>query len=57
MINKAICDKEFNCNPSNCECECDESCNNGEYLDYKDGKCRKRDPQDFLMNFCMKYKC
>ena len=57
MINKAICDKEFNCNPSNCECECDESCNNGEYLDYKDCKCRKRDTQDFLMNVCMKYKC
>ena len=27
---------------SNCECECDESCDIGEYLDYKNGKCRKK---------------
>ena len=29
-------------NPSNCECECDKSCDIGEYLDYKNCKCRKR---------------
>ena len=27
---------------SNCECECDKSCNDGEYLDYKSCKCRKK---------------
>ena len=27
---------------SNCECECDKSCDIGEYLDYKNCKCRKR---------------
>ena len=25
-----------------CECECDKSCNNGEYLDYSNCKCRKK---------------
>ena len=29
-------------NPSNCECECDKSCDVGEYLDYKSCKCRKK---------------
>ena len=41
MIDKGICDKGFNWNPSNCECECDKSCDAGEYLDYKNCKCRK----------------
>ena len=27
-------------NPSNCECECDKSCDIGQYLDYKNSKCR-----------------
>ena len=35
-------DKGFIWNPSNCECECDKSCEIGEYLDYKDCKCRKK---------------
>ena len=35
-------DKGFIWNPSNCECECDKSCDAGEYLDYKNCKCRKR---------------
>ena len=26
----------------NCECQCDKSCNFGEYLDYENCKCRKR---------------
>ena len=26
---------------SNCECECDKSCDTGEYLDYENCKCRK----------------
>ena len=28
-------------NPSNCQCECDKSCDVGEYLDYGNCKCRK----------------
>ena len=34
--------KGFIWNPSNCECECDKSCDVGEYLDYENSKCRKR---------------
>ena len=37
-----MCDKGFIWNPSNCECECDKSCDIGEYLDYKDCRCKKR---------------
>ena len=40
MIDKGICDRGYICNPSNCEC--DKSCDGGEYLDYKNCKCRKR---------------
>ena len=29
-------------NPSNCKCECDKSCDFGEYLDYENCECRKR---------------
>ena len=35
-------DKGFMWNPRNCECECDKSCDVGEYLDYKNCKCRKK---------------
>ena len=31
LINKGICDKGFIWNPSNCECECDKTCDIGEY--------------------------
>ena len=41
MINKGICDRAFNWNPSICDCECDKSCDIGQYLDYKNCKCRK----------------
>ena len=34
-INKDGKMKGFIWNPSNCECECDKSCDIGEYLDYK----------------------
>ena len=34
-------DKGLNWNRSNCECECDKSCDIGEYLDYKNCRCRK----------------
>ena len=39
MIDKRICYKAFSWNPSNCECECDKSCDVWEYVDYKN--CRK----------------
>ena len=35
-------DKGFISNPSNCECERDKSCVVGEYLNYKNHKCRKK---------------
>ena len=35
-------DKGFIWTPCNCECECDKSCDVGEYLDYKNCKCRKK---------------
>ena len=42
LIDKGVCDKGFIFDPSNCECECDKSCGIGEYLDYKNCKCRKK---------------
>ena len=42
MIDKGVCDKGYAWNLSNCECECDKSCNVGEYLEYENCKCRKR---------------
>ena len=43
MIDKGRCDKGFVWDPSNCECECDKSCDVGEYLDYVNSKkCRKK---------------
>ena len=43
LIHKSVCGKGFIWNPSNeCECECDKSCNIGEYLDYSDCSCRKK---------------
>ena len=41
MIDKGVSDKGYAWNPSNCECECDKSCDVGEYLDYENCKCRK----------------
>ena len=37
-----MCDKEYIWNPSNCKCECDKSCDFGEYLEYENCKCRRR---------------
>ena len=34
--------ERFIWNPSNCKCECDKSCDIGEYLDYENSKCRKK---------------
>ena len=42
MIEKGICDKWFNWNPSNCQCECDKSCDVGEHLDYRNCNSRER---------------
>ena len=42
MIDKEKCDTGFIWNPSNCESECDKSCDVGQYLDYKNCKCRKK---------------
>ena len=42
MIDKGVCNKGYSWNPSNCECECDKSCDVGEYLDYENCNCGKR---------------
>ena len=42
LIDKGMCDKGSIWNPSSCECECDKLCDIGEYLDYKNCKCRKK---------------
>ena len=41
MIDEGVCDKGVIWNPSKCECECDKSCDVGEYLDYENCKCKK----------------
>ena len=50
LIDKGVCDKEFIWNPSNCECECDKSCNIGEYLDHENCKCKKNQLINYLKN-------
>ena len=42
LIDKGVCDKGYIWNRSNCECECDKSCNIGEYLDYSSCRYRKK---------------
>ena len=42
LTDKGVCDKGFIWNPSNYKCECDKSCNIGQYLDYSDCMCRKK---------------
>ena len=37
-----VCDKGLVWNPSNCECECDKSCDVGEYLDSENCKYTKK---------------
>ena len=39
MAGKVRCDEGFIWNPSDCDCECDKSCDVGQYLDYKNCKC------------------
>ena len=42
LIDKETFNKESILNPSSCECECDKSCDIGEYLDYKNCECRNK---------------
>ena len=42
LSNKESCDKGFICNASDFNFEFDKSCDIGEYLDYKNCKCRQR---------------
>ena len=42
LIDKGMCDKGFIWNPNNCECECDKSYDIGEYLDYKNCRCKNK---------------
>ena len=37
-----MCDKRFKQNSSICDCECDKSCDVGEYLDYKKQQVQKK---------------
>ena len=41
LIDKGVCTEGFIWNPSNWECEFDKSCDVGEFLDYKNCKCKK----------------
>ena len=41
FIDKRVCNKGFTWNPSNCECDFDNSCDIGEYLDYENSKQKK----------------
>ena len=41
LIEKSVCVIWLIWISSNCECECDKSCNVGEYLHYENCKCRK----------------
>ena len=52
-MTKECVKKRFIWNPSNCKCECDKSCDIGEYLDFKNCKCRKR-RIDKLVEECSK---
>ena len=42
LVDKGVCDNGFIWNPSNCGSECDKLCDIGEYLDYENGKRRKK---------------
>ena len=42
MTDKGVCGRGYAWNPSKCECECDKSCDVGEYLNYENYKCKKK---------------
>ena len=50
LIHKGVCDKRFIWNPCNFECECDKGCDDGEYIDYENCKCRKNQLIHLLKN-------
>ena len=52
-IDIGICDKRFIWNLSNCECECDKSCDIGEYENYENWKYKKK-LVDKLVEECTK---
>ena len=56
LIDKGLCDKRYIFNPSNCECECEcgKSCNNSQYLDYLDCKCKNK-IIDLIIEKCIEY--
>ena len=54
MIDKGVCDKGYIFNPSNCNCECDKSCNTSQYLVYLDCKCKKK-IIDLIVETCIEY--
>ena len=47
-----VCDNGLIWNPSNYECECDEACDVGEYLDYENCKCRKKLVDELVDKMC-----
>ena len=53
LIDKGVCNKGCAWNPSNCKCECHKVCDVGEYLHYKNCKCKKK-LTDKLINDCTK---
>ena len=42
LIDKGVCDGGYIWNSCNWECKWDQSCDVGEYLDYRNFKCRKK---------------
>ena len=42
LNDKGRCDKGFIWKPIDCDCLCDKLCDVGQYLDYKNCKCRKK---------------
>ena len=52
LIDKGMCDKGYIWNPSNCECECDKLCDVGEYLDYKNCKCKNKLVDELVEKCC-----
>ena len=54
MIDKGVYYKGFIWKPSNCEWECDKSCDVREYLGYENCKCRKK-LDDKLVNKCTEH--
>ena len=54
LIDKGVWNKRYIWNPSNCECECDKSCNISEYLDYENCKYERNEISQY--NFYWKWK-